>query len=216
MTQKTVNFLGLAFEDYIAARLLLRNGLLSQGVAVASTAVEKQLKALLAFHGVFTKRHLDPSLLAKVKKVEPELGTSLNTDFIKYLGKGFTLRYASIDSGEFGIVINQYRTLIELDATILTIDGGFKLHRNRELQETPLTKAINEKNPMVLEQNVPLGTTSIDTLFESPNKMHEIKIAKNLQTLSVQYDTEGLNIVGDFCKKTDIGFGKQQWQLALG
>ncbi len=39
--QKSTDFLDLAHDDYIAARLLLRSGLLPQGVAVAATAVEK-------------------------------------------------------------------------------------------------------------------------------------------------------------------------------
>jgi len=51
VTQRTANFLGLALDDYRAARLLLRKGLLAQGVALASTAVEKELKAVLALKG---------------------------------------------------------------------------------------------------------------------------------------------------------------------
>lgn len=216
MSQQIINYLSLAFDDYIAARLLLRKGLLAQGVAVASTAVEKQLKALLAIHGIYTKKHLDKGLLAKVKSVEPKLGNYLSDDFIKFLGKGFSLRYASIDSGGFQIVINQYRTLIELDAVILTIDGGFKLKLSGARVRTPLEQAIAVKNPMVFEENVPLETISIEDLYETPNLLQEIKIENNLKTVSAKYETEGLNIIGDFCKKTDISFGKKTWQLALG
>jgi len=216
MSQQILNYLSLALDDYIAARLLLREGLLAQGVAVASTAVEKQLKALLAIHGIYSKKHLDKGLLAKIRSVEPELGNYLSDDFIKFLGKGFSLRYASIDSGGFQIVINQYRTLIQLDAVILTIDGGFRLQLSGAKIRTPLEQAIADKNPMVLEDNVHLETISMEDLYQTPNMLQEIKIENNLKTVTAKYKTEGLNIIGDFCKKTDISFGKREWKLALG
>ncbi|KOR28480.1 hypothetical protein TI05_16865 [Achromatium sp. WMS3] len=65
--------------------------------------------------------------------------------------------FTVIDAADFGIVINQHRTLIELDKTIFNVDNGFQIKRNGEIQKTPLQKALEEKNPMVLEDNVPLA-----------------------------------------------------------
>ena len=40
----------LGYRDYIAARLLLNNHMIIQGLTLASTSVEKYLKALIVFN----------------------------------------------------------------------------------------------------------------------------------------------------------------------
>jgi len=217
MTQATKNFLDLALDDYRAARLLLRQGLIAQGATIAATAVEKELKAVLALKEVFTKKkHLDPSLLALAIKHFPQLKGAISEDFIKFLGKAFNLRYASIDGAGFNIVINQHRTLIELDVTVLTIDSGLRLSANGKPHPTPLQAALDARDPLLIEDNVPLKSVTFQEISNRYNKMLELRVGANLQTLSASYETEGLNIIGEFCKATDIDWGKAQWQLALG
>jgi uncharacterized protein (UPF0332 family) len=216
MTQKTYNYLALALDDYRAARLLLRQGLLAQGVAIASTAVEKELKAVLGLKGVFSKKHLDNGLLITAVKHFPALEGSLNSDFVKYLNRGFQLRYATIDGAGYGIVINQYRTLVALDGAMLTIDSGLKLQANSEPHPTPLQRAIADGDPLILADNVHLKQIQPNDLLTRPNKMLELKVGKDLQTLIAEYETDGLNIIGDFCKKTDMDFGKVQFKFAMG
>jgi len=216
MSQQTKNFLDLALDDYRAARLLLRQGLIAQGATVAATAVEKELKAILALKNIYTKKHLDSGLLRLVCEHFPKLNGFVNADFIKFLGKAFNLRYASVEGAGFNIVINQHRTLIQLDATILTMDSGLKLKANNVSHPTPLQMALEAKDPLIIQDNVPWKSATFEELASRPNKMLELRIGDKLQTLSVSYETEGLNIIGDFCKKTDIDFGKVQWQLALG
>lgn len=217
MIQKTVNFLALALDDYRAARLLLMEGLLAQGVAMASTAVEKQLKAMLGLKGVYSKKqHLGPTLLATTYRVFPTFQGALDEDFIRYLGKGFDLRYASVDGPGYSIVINQHRTLMTLDATMLTIDSGFSLRLDGQPHPTPLQSAIASDDPLVFSNNVPLKSVAIEELAGRSNKMFELRVGKNLETLSATYETEGLNILGTFCKATDMDFGKLQFFLARG
>lgn len=217
MTQATNNFLDLALDDYRAARLLLRQGLIAQGATIAATAVEKELRAVLALKGVFTKKmHLCPRLLALVFQHFPQLKGAIDEDFVKFLGKAFDLRYASIDGTGFNIVINQHRTLIQLDVTILTIDSGLRLTVNGAARPTPLQAALDAKDTVLLEDNVPLKNVTLPEISNRQNKMLELRIGANLQTLSASYETEGLNIIGKFCKATDIDWNKTQWQLALG
>ncbi|QQS54341.1 MAG: HEPN domain-containing protein [Candidatus Competibacteraceae bacterium] len=78
---KSTDFLDLAQDDYVAARLLLRSGFLPQGVVVAATAVEKYLKAALAVKKYYSKKHLDSGLIQIVEKLFPDLSSALNTDF---------------------------------------------------------------------------------------------------------------------------------------
>jgi HEPN domain-containing protein len=210
------NFLLLALDDYLAARLLLRNGLLPQGTALAATAVEKHLKAVLALDDVYTKRHLGCSgLLTLVGKRHPDLASALNRDFMKFLDRAFRLRYASVDGTGFNMVLNQHRTLIELDKTMIEIDSGFKVEGADPLDATPLREAVRLRKQLLFEDNVPLGGISLQTLSGRQNKMHEIRVADKLRTLTVEYETDTLQIVGDFCKSTDIDY-KQTFCLALG
>lgn len=214
---KTLNYLGLALDDYRAARMLLRCGLLSQGVVLAATAVEKELKALLAIHGVYTKsKHLDPSLLALACKHSPQLADAVDIDFIRFLGKAYDIRYASADREGFNIVINQHRTLILLDITMLTIDSGFRPTLDAKPSETPLQTAIIAKDQLLTEDNLPLGFVTQEEINNRHNKMFELRVGKRMQVLLAMYDTEDLNVIGKFCKNTDIDFGKDTWQLALG
>lgn len=213
---KTLNYLGLALDDYRAARLLIRQGLLTQGVALAATAVEKELKALLAIHDVYTKKHLDPGLVTLACKHSPELSGALEIDFIRFLGKAYDVRYAAADREGFNIVINQHRTLILLDITMLTIDSGFRPTLDAQPSETPLQAAIKGKDTLVTEDNLPLGFVTQSEINTRNNKMFELRVGKKLQVLTAKYETEGLNVIGQFCKNTDIDFGKDSWQLALG
>lgn len=216
MIQKTRNYLSLALDDYRAARLLLRQGLLAQGVALAATAVEKELKAVLGLKSIYTKKHLDTGLLATTIKNFPSLDGAIDPDFIKFLGRGFQLRYASIDGAGYGIVINQHRTLMALDSTIMTIDFGMRLKANEEAHPTPLRQAIVDKDPLILEDNIHLSDRKPEDFLSIPNKMLELKVGANLGTLMAKYETEGLNVIGSFCKKTNLDFGKKTIQLALG
>lgn len=216
MIQLSRNFLLLALDDYLAARLLLRNGLLPQGAALAATAVEKHLKAVLALNNISTKKHLGCSgLLTLVRKHHPDLATTLNRDFIKFLDRAFRLRYAPVDGAGFNMVLSQHRILVELDKTMVEIDSGFKVQGVDPLDATPLREAVRSRKQLLFEDNVPLGGVSLQTLSARKNKMHEIRVADKLRTLTVEYETETLNIVGDFCKSSDIGY-KQTFQLALG
>ncbi len=215
--QKSTNFLGLAHQDYLAARLLLREGLLSSGVVLAATAVEKHLKAILAlkkFHP--KKQHLDGAVLNLVESYYPDLHSELDMDFIKYLKRAFKLRYATAESPGFGIVINQYRSLVALDTMLAAIDRGFNITKNGKTTDTPLRASVKNNDERVLVDNIIFGNTSIDQLLLRSNKVHEMKVSNNLQTLFVQYETDGVQIEGSFCKKTDVSFKKKQWQLTRG
>jgi len=216
MSQLSRNFLALALDDYLAARLLLRTGLLPQGTALAATSVEKHLKAVLALDNLFTKKHLGCSgLLTLARKGHPELANALNRDFMKFLDRAFRLRYASVDGPGFNLVISQHRTLIELDRTMVEIDSGFKVDGVKVLDATPFREAIQARKQLLFDDNVALGDVSFNALSARKNKMYEIRVAEKLRTLTVEYDTDALNIIGDFCKSSDIGY-KQTFRLALG
>ena len=60
----------LAYRDYIAARFLLNNEFVIQGLTLASTAVEKYLKSIIVFHSTENKNyHYHFDRLDKLKDV---------------------------------------------------------------------------------------------------------------------------------------------------
>lgn len=215
--QQSSNFLGLAHQDYLASRLLLRQGYLSSGVVLAATAVEKHLKAILSLKNLHPKKqHLDGAVLNLIHTHYPELYNDLDLDFIKFLKRSFKLRYATADSPGFGIVINQYRSLMALDTTISTIDQGFSITKNGQEIDTPLRHAVANDDERVTIDNVAINRMLIEKIALKNNKVHEMKVSKDLRTLVVEYETDGVQVEGSFCKKTDIGYDKKQWQLTKG
>ena len=53
------NFLIIGLQDYRASRFLLNNGFFMQGATLASSAVEKHLKAILNVYNIKLKAHLN-------------------------------------------------------------------------------------------------------------------------------------------------------------
>lgn len=146
----------------------------------------------------------------------PGLKDALDSDFIKFLSKGFDLRCASVDGPGYNIVINQHRTLLALDQTMVTVDFVIALGVNGMPHPTPLRRAIELRDSLVYLDNVALKTISFEELAQRNNKMFELRVSKHLETLAITYETEGLNIVGSFCKPTDMDFNKFEFFLARG
>ena len=86
-----------AYNDYIASRVLLNKNYTLQGVILASTAVEKYLKALILTHsGKIKPVHFDK--FDEIKKAVEEIGyeviiNKMDPRFIEILTKVYPLRY---------------------------------------------------------------------------------------------------------------------------
>ena len=110
----------LGFTDYIAARHLINNKFILQGVTLASTAVEKYLKAILASKGKNKRVHLDK--LDKLKMLLSECYTDftnrIDERFLGLLGKAYEIRYYDDLKSPvtIGFFVNQF--LCELDYSI--------------------------------------------------------------------------------------------------
>lgn len=212
---RCLSFLSIAFDDYVAARLLLRNRLLAQGVGLASTSVEKYIKAILALKKQYPKKlHLEKKLVSMLAQHHKHLYDSLDHDFLEFLSRGYRLRYAATESQGFSLVINQYRTLYALDRTIKEIDTGF-IFKNSSIT-SPFRTAILEKDTRIFEDNLPLNLVSEAEFKNKINHIQEIKVGTKLNVVAVHYDTEGVNMSGIFNKRSDISLEKSHWQLALG
>lgn len=193
----------LGYRDYIAARLLLNNHLLVQGLTLASTSVEKYLKAIIVFN--LKKRekyhfHLDrfESLKELLNKVNNDVTVEFDSVFLNILQDAFRVRYYDkINEPIFmGFYINQL--IGELDYTIDFIERFIANSQNDGKSMSKYFDAIRNNDPHLYENNYILGEENkkefmekIDTGFSiyihTGSEFHEEKIVKGGSTQN-EYD----------------------------
>lgn len=153
------NLVMLGYDDYIAARFLINNNFLMQGVLMASSSVEKYLKALLlALKGKVPKIHLDKLDNLKIQFQDTEyfeLFDHLDSSFLLVLGKAYKFRYYDNikEADTVGFFVNQF--LGELDYSVFAIELLFNEFKdqNGTPWQSPLRKAIKEKNENLFKDN---------------------------------------------------------------
>jgi hypothetical protein len=128
--QKTADFLDVAYRDYLAARVLLNAELLPQAAVLASTAIEKYMKAVLAFRGNESHGHLKVAHWRAALNFDPRLSSILNPDFLLLLQKSYKLRYVDDLEVGFNLVIASREFLAELDNAALMMQESFRLQKN--------------------------------------------------------------------------------------
>jgi len=114
---QVLQWLRWADQDYIAARSLLLNSFILQGVTIANTAIEKNLKtALTARKASFGNTHDIASLYTSLKAT----GTApqLSPDFLILLGKAYKFRYPDSVEPGFNISLALTKILVEVDYTV--------------------------------------------------------------------------------------------------
>lgn len=215
-SQDSLSFLGLGHQDYLAARLLLINGLLPQGSVLAATAVEKHLKCIASIKGNRCKGHLEMNLTNLIENQFPTLYKDLNIDFIKFLRKSYKLRYHDDKTDRFSIVINQYRTLAELDIIINLINSGIKIEDKSGRSKSPYNRDLEEKNNLLYNENYILLEVNRETFFDRSNRVFETSIEPEGRGLSIEYTTPKVMDEGSFLKPVDMSSSKETWKVTSG
>lgn len=159
--------LSLGYRDYIASRFLLNNDYILQGTLLASSAVEKYLKAGLAINGKRVKKfHLDS--LGQFKSLYSQtpyhtMFDVLDPIFLDILGKAYRYRYydeTTITKPDtIGFLVNQF--LGTLDFTMLKLDSLFIITKEKDgvttSQDTQLKRAAKSGLPDLLLNNYVLN-----------------------------------------------------------
>jgi hypothetical protein len=149
--------LSLGCRDYLASRFLLNNNYILQGTVLASSAVEKYLKAGLALNGKrLNKHHLDS--LGQFKSLYSQTPYHMMFDvldpvFLAILGKAYKYRYYDEKTvtkpDTIGFLVNQF--LGTLDFTILKLDSLFVITSEKDgvtiSQDTQLKRAAKSGLP---------------------------------------------------------------------
>ncbi|HEX7904690.1 MAG TPA: hypothetical protein VF487_12480 [Chitinophagaceae bacterium] len=164
----------LGYRDYIAARFLLNNEFIVQGLTLASTAVEKYLKALIVFTSKGKEKYnyhfdnliklttiLDKNYYDVTKKFDPV--------FLTILEKAYKIRYYDKlkEPIKIGFFLNQF--VGELDSTIHFL----------ETYDTPgllFTQAIQNKDPNLYHNNFILNKQDKKDFMERPDTAFVIHI----------------------------------------
>jgi HEPN domain-containing protein len=137
-----VGLMRAAYNDYIAARVLLNKNYTLQGAILASTAIEKYFKTLIALHETKVPRtHMN-----EFERLEPHIGDigyeiliqKIDRRLINILGDCYKFRY--YDNIEqlttIGFFENQF--LGELDGTVELFERLFVLTKEKDGGTEPL------------------------------------------------------------------------------
>lgn len=147
-------FAVLGFRDYHAARFLLLNDFLFQGITLSSTAVEKYIKALLATTGILSRFHMNET--GKIKSLlnrrKLDVWRSLDDSYMQLLGKAYLYRYYDRVTKRVAIGFHKWQVLAELDYVVSFFERelGKRIHHGAK---TPYRVAIDETDKVLFEEN---------------------------------------------------------------
>jgi hypothetical protein len=185
--RQAYNMMSVAYRDYIAARYLLNNDFLLQGLGLSSLAVEKYLKSLLFKHGESLNIHLNQWVIIKsaFEKHGISLFEELDEKYLELLGRAFSLRYYDRLSSYSQYAFIKWQVLAELDFTISIIESKttFRNQENVEIK-TQYQLDVESRNPHLFLENYVLQHQSKKGFMEREGL-----------SVMVFFDTDGTEVV---------------------
>ncbi|PWB27299.1 hypothetical protein [Flavobacterium sp. HTF] len=168
------SFTELGYRDYIAARFLLNNHYIVQGLTLASIAVEKYLKAIIVFNlqeREWYNYHFDKfeQLKNLLVKVNSDVTQKFDPVFVAILEKAFKIRYYDkIEKPIFmGFYINQF--IGELDYTIDYLENFIFNTQSCRQPITVYNKAVINKDSGLYYNNFILKKENKKYFMEKPD-----------------------------------------------
>lgn len=185
-------WVGWADQDYLAARILLLSGLVVQGAALANTAIEKYLKSVCALSGIPCDGiDHDVSRLNGLL-YRQGIALELNAKFLRFLNKGYKLRYPDELGSGFNIALNSIATLVEMDLTVQGIRRRFKFQKNGKPAGTKLEGMMEGQSAQLLTNNCAIGGADKSQLFAQPSWSYDLRVLENRVILEASYVVEQL------------------------
>lgn len=196
--KEVVDYLNVAYQDYLAARVLLNADLLVQGSILASTAIEKYLKAILFIHGTKRKGHLKKAYFQSLRYIDTKLWSTLNIEFIELLQKLYSLRYLDSLTRNFNAVIIAREFLAELDFTAISMQSRFGIENDGIAVKMKYHSDLQAREPkLFLNNHVLLNLQKQEFISSSPQSVYAVRNCPDLGLIEVTYTTE--NFVSDGC-----------------
>lgn len=170
------SFLSDSMHDYVASRVLFLSQLPQQAAILSSTALEKSLKAILAFQGNASHGHLKKAHWNGVRNFDTDLFNQLDQGFLELNRKAYLLRYTDDLPHGFNLVVASREFLAELDRTMTAIHGGISLEESGAPRQTRYHHLIEAKDPRLLSENhVFSGTSAQQFVSAEPQFIYEVR-----------------------------------------
>lgn len=210
-TRSVNNFLNVAYKDYLAARLLINARLLVQGAILASTSVEKYIKAISAMRGNECPGHLKQKHFNVIKNYDEKLYDSLNLDFLKLLIKVYKLRYIDNLDADFNLVIVDREFLAELDYTAIRFQECFSFNKEGQKVKTKYDVHKEENDSVLVFNNHILNKLDKNEfIWQEPQVIYEVRNCSKTGLIETEYLTLDKTNNGQFLRegwqrKDDLG-----------
>jgi len=188
--KKVVGLKGMAYKDYVAARLLLQNDMLHQAAFLINTCIEKELKAYLFASGISVKRNHDTEkLIDRVSQIESVNWVGdINLDFIKVINKIYESRYFETLEPGYNFVINRNKFLAELDYTYSLLHSkSFKVDRQQNPIKSMYQISVENKDPLVYKNNYVLINRPKEELLDKRDLVHEFRVTEENGIIEMIY-----------------------------
>lgn len=174
----------LAFNNYIAARYLLKNKFVLQGVTLATASVVKYLSAIL----IYERKYICMSLYDferlkySLNSRKTDFTTKIDENFFEILGKVHERQ--SYSNPNFlitiGFFVNQF--LCELDYSINYFENVFSennIDKNGNEVSSSYQKYASENNSALVLNNYLFNRLSKKEFMEQPDNGYFINTASN-------------------------------------
>ena len=205
-SEYAIGLLSLGYRDYIASRFLLNNNYVAQGTVLASSAVEKYLKAILALNGKrLTRHHLNN--LGQFKKlfsqtIYNKIFDVLDPVFLDILSKAYKYRYYDENTltkpDTIGFLINQF--LGTLDFTIFKLDSLVIINQEQYgsiiRQDSVLIRTAKSGSPDLLLNNYILNNVDKTEFMNRKSKAFGLHITPF--NFGEEFMIQGNDIVGSY------------------
>ena len=215
---RTANFLDLAYKDYLAARVLINIDLLIQGAILASTALEKHMKAILAFRGNECRGHLKPAHWRAAFNFDSRLTSIVNADFLTLLQKSYKLRYVDDLEDGFNLVIASREFLAELDHTCLMLQECFRLKQGDRQHVARYHLDKKNRDPRLVDNNYMFDHQDKQRFISAePQLVHAIRKVGPDNILEMTYSTFAAPSDGRFLRPgvAPIPSSVESYQMAF-
>lgn len=218
----TAQFLDVAYKDYLAARVLLNADLLVQGAVLASTAIEKYFKALLAFRGHQSHGHLKKAHINAAKNFDARLARVLNDEFLTLLQRAYSLRYLDDLAPDFDLVIASREFLAELDFTACMLQESFTLRQaGAEIVQTyhehkrQGDARLMDNNFVFMDEEKPMALIKQVFISAEPQLVYEVRKCKLRGLMEALYLAAPTKSDGKFLRPAYVPLDAQEMSFQL-
>ncbi len=190
--KKIVGLKSTSYREYLAARVLMNNNFVQQGVILMNTCLEKQIKAYLLTRGCkINIQHNCDKLLTLLNQKYKELNLHLNQDFFKTISKVYLSRYYEQLNPGYNFVILRRKFLAEFDYIFPILDRlvTIKLELNKTAESLyEMDRIANNQN--LFTENYILNKWDKTEFLQQRDFVHEFRILNNHGILEALYTTD--------------------------